>query len=239
MRGESISIIQARGLLGLTGVVGPDAVAAAFRTAVKAARPDLPGGDPERFRQVIAAYRLLQAAEPPRPALAAPIRRKAGAPVVSISPMEALTGAVKTITWRRRKLQVHIPPGLRSGEHLRLRTVAADGTDLYLPVLIKAADGLSALGDDLFMSAPVGLRTLEDGGRVEIETHAGPRSAWVVAGLQSPVRLCLKGLGLPERGARPQGRLFVTLVPTADAPSAAEDLLARFARVWTPDRLAA
>ena len=34
-------------------------------------------------------------------------------------------------------------------------------------------------------------------------------------------------------------RLFVTLIPSADAPSAAEDLPARFTRVWTPERLAA
>jgi curved DNA-binding protein len=31
----------------------------------------------------------------------------------------------------------------------------------------------------------------------------------------------------------------VTLIPSEDAPSAAEDLLVRFTRVWTPDRMAA
>ena len=132
-----------------------------------------------------------------------------------------------------------MPPGLRSGEHLRLKAAGADGEDLYTPVLIRASGGLSVLGDDLFMSAAVSERVLSDGGRVEIDTPLGVRTAWVVAGLQSPVRLCLKGLGLPARGARPAGRLFVTLIPSADAPSAAEDLLARFTRVWTPDRLAA
>ena len=65
------------------------------------------------------------------------------------------------------------------------------------------------------------------------------RSAWVAPGLTAPVRLRLRGLGLPARGARPEGHLFVSLKPSEDAPSAAEDLLARFTRVWTPDRLAA
>ncbi|MDP2117381.1 MAG: J domain-containing protein, partial [Brevundimonas sp.] len=92
--------------------------------------------------------------------------------------------------------------------------------------------------DDLYMSCSVPPRLLEDGGRLEVETHAGPRSAWLVAGHQ-PLRLRLKGLGLPARGTRPQGHLFVTLEPSEDAPSAAEDLLVRFTRVWTPDRLAA
>lgn len=238
MRADTPTLEQARTLLGLNGPTGPETAAAAFRAAVKAARPDQPGGDAERFRQIIAAYRVLQAGGL-HPALPAPKRRPAPAPVVTLSPLEAVTGATKTVSYRRRKLQVRIPAGLRSGEHLRLRDAGPDGADLYLPVLIRASGGLSVLGADLFMTAAVSERVLQDGGRVEIDTHAGARTAWVVAGLQSPVRLCLKGLGLPARGARPAGRLFVTLTPAADAPSAAEDLLARFTRVWTPERLAA
>jgi hypothetical protein len=78
-----------------------------------------------------------------------------------------------------------------------------------------------------------------DGGRIEIETHAGTRSAWLTPGLQSPVRLRLRDLGLPARGSHRTGHLFVTLFASEVAPSAAEDMLARFTRVWTPDRLAA
>lgn len=238
MHVDTPTLIQARALLGLNGPTGPETAAAAFRAAIKAARPDQPGGDAERFRQVIAAYRVLQA-QGLHPALAAPKRRPAPAPVVTLTPSEAVTGAARTLTYRRRKLAVRVPPGLRSGDHLRLKGAGAAGADLYLPVLIRAAHGLSVLGDDLFMTWPVPTRILGDGGRIEIETHAGARTAWVVAGLQSPIRICLKGLGLPARGTRPSGRLFVTLTPAADAPSPAEDLLARFTRVWTPERLAA
>jgi len=238
MRADIPTLRQAQALLGLSGPTGPEAMAAAFRTAVKAARPDQPGGDAERFRQIIAAWRVLQTSGM-QPALPAPKRRPAPAPVITLTPLEAITGASKTIAWRRRRLAVRVPAGLRSGEHLRLKGAGRDGADLYLPVLIRASGGLSVLGDDLFMTWPVAERLLGDGGRVEIETHAGSRSAWVTAGLQSPIRLCLRGLGLPTRGARPAGRLFVTLTPAADAPSAAEDLLARFTRVWTPERLAA
>ena len=133
---------------------------------------------------------------------------------------------------------MQVPAGLRTAEHLRLKAAGGDGADLYLPVLIRGADGLSVVGDDLYMTCPVPPRLLADGGRLEIDTHAGPRSAWLVAGHQ-PLRLRLKGLGLPARGLRTQGHLFVTLRPSEDAPSAAEDLLVRFTRVWTPDRLAA
>ena len=234
---EVASTREALALLGLTGPADGPALTAAFRAAVKAARPDQPGGDEARFRKVIAAWRLLQS-ETPAPALEPPPVRPAPLPIVSITPLEALRGTRTRLDLGGRRLSVRVPAGLRSGERLRLRRGAADGADLHLPVLIRAADGLSVLGDDLYMTWPTPPRLIEDGGRVEIDTWAGPRSAWIVAE-QETLRVRLRGLGLPARGSRPQGHLFVTLQPSADAPSSAEDLLVRFTRVWTPDRLAA
>ncbi|WP_339932279.1 DnaJ C-terminal domain-containing protein [uncultured Brevundimonas sp.] len=236
---EVTSTREAYALLGLHGAVEAAALTRAFRQAVKAARPDQPGGDADRFRRIIAAWRLIQQDGAWRPALAAPTARPAARPVVGITPMQALNGGRVRVAVAERTLRVAVPPGLRSGEHLRLRQGAADGSDLYLSVLIRPTDGLSVLGDDLFMTWAVSPRVLEDGGRVEIDTHAGPRQAWVVAEMQTPVRLRLRNLGLPARGTRATGHLFVTLMPVADCPSSAEDLLARFTRVWTPDRLAA
>lgn len=233
------SLTEAFAVLGLHGPAEQAAVTRAFRLAVKSARPDLPGGDAERFRRVIAAYRLIQSRGLVRAALAAPVERPAALPVVGLTPDQALKGGDVEVRLYGRRFRIHAPAGMRTGEHLRLKSAAEDAADLYLPVLIRAADGLSVLGDDLYMNWPVPLRLLGDGGRVEIETHAGRRAAWVTPGLQSPIRLRLRGLGLPARGARPQGHLFVALKPSEDAPSAAEDLLARFTRVWTPDRIAA
>lgn len=232
------SLNEALAVLGLHGPAEQEVVARAFRVAVKAARPDLPGGDAERFRRVIAAYRLIQA-RGMRPALAAPTVPPVALPVVGLTPLQAIHGGDATVRIDGRVLCVHAPPGMRTGEHLRLKGGGADGSDLYLPVLIRPTDGLAALGDDLYMSWPVPPRLLADGGRVEIETHVGVRGGWVAPGLTDPVRLRLRGLGLPARGTHPEGHLFVALKPSEDIPSAAEDLLARFTRVWTPDRLAA
>ncbi|HYC75853.1 DnaJ C-terminal domain-containing protein [Brevundimonas sp.] len=234
---EVASLAEAHALLGLTGPADGEAVTAAFRAAVKAAHPSAPGGDPDRFRRVIAAWRLIQSREPTL-AIAGPKSPPPSPPVVVIGPLEALNGGHAAVRLAGRTLDVRLPRGLRSGEHLRLRGAGAGGADIYLPVLIRAADGLRVLGDDLFMEQPAPTRLLEDGGRLEIDTHVGARSAWIVAG-QTPLRLRLKGLGLPARGGRPQGHLFVELQPSDDVPSAAEDLLVRFTRVWTPDRLAA
>lgn len=234
---EVASIREAWALLGLSGPVDGETMSATFRLAIKAARPEAPGGSEVLFRKTIAAWRLIQQQTMPL-ALAAPAAHPPAAPVLAISPLDALHGGAVEVRVNGRTLRVRVPAGLRSGEHLRLRAAGANGGDLYLPVLVRGADGLSAVGDDLYMTCPVPLRLLEDGGRLEVETHAGPRSAWLVAGHQ-PLRLRFKGLGLPARGQRSQGHLFVTLEPSEDAPSAAEDLLTRFTRVWTPDRLAA
>ncbi|MBU1539733.1 MAG: J domain-containing protein [Alphaproteobacteria bacterium] len=234
---EVASIREASALLGLTGPVEGEALTAAFRIAIKAARPDAPGGSDARFRKTIAAWRLLQRETAPL-ALAAPATRSATPPVLAISPLDALQGGTAEARIGPRTLRVRVPAGLRTGEHVRLKAAGDGGADLYLPVLVRGADGLSAVGDDLYMTCPVSPRLLEDGGRLEVETHAGVRSAWLVTGRQ-PMRLRLKGLGLPARGTRPQGHLFVTLELSQDAPSAAEDLLVRFTRVWTPDRMAA
>lgn len=239
---DRLTLTQAYRLLGLDGPVEEAAFKAAFRKAVKAARPDMPGGDGERFRRVIAAGRLIQIHAPAHPALAAPrasVARPAPLPAVGLTPLQALNGATVEVRLGRRRLRVRAPSGVRTGDHLRLKAAADDGSDLLLPVLIRVADGMTVLGDDIHVSRPAMRRVLSDGGRVEIETHAGSRSAWVAPGLVAPIRLRLRGLGLPARGSRPAGHLFVTLEAVEDIPSAAEHLLARFTKVWTPERLAA
>lgn len=220
---HAVSLSEARALLGLDQ---PDALspAAAFRAAVKASHPDRPGGNASRFQQVMAAWAVVRAAQPH------PVRRIAAAPpsVLHLTPLQALRGG-----------DIHcgphgltLPPGLRSGDWVR-------SPDRHrLAVLVQPAGGLSLVGDDLYMDWPVDPRRLADGGRIEIDTHAGPRPAWIAPG-GGTGRLRLANLGLPARRSRPQGHLFVALKPCAEAASEAEDLLLRFSRVWTPARRAA
>lgn len=232
-------LMSAYAVLGLSGPVGSEILGQIFRQKIKAARPDLPEGDAERYRGLIAAYRLIQSTGGGRLALPAPKTRPASRPVIALTPMEALSGTQARLGIGRRLLDIRIPPGLRSGDHIRLAGAGEDGGALYISVLIRPADDLGAMGNDLYMQWPVAPRLLADGGRVEIHTHAGPRHGWVVRDMPGPVRLRLRGLGLPARGKNPCGHLYVILVPSIDVPSAAEDLLDRFARVWTRLPLAA
>lgn len=242
MSGDALRIANARTLLGVPGPLTPQALSAAFRVAVKAARPDIPGGDVEQFRRVIDAYHLLQsqplalpAPEPAQVFVAPP----PPAIMLVLTPQQALAGGSVCQTIHGRKLQIKLPPGLRSSDRVRLKAVSPSGDDQLVPVLVRPADGLTTLGSDLFMDWPVSDRLIRDGGRITVETHAGQRHAWLVPDMAEPVRLRFKGLGLPARGAHSAGDLFVRLIATSDAPSAAEDMLLRFTQVWTSKPLAA
>lgn len=232
---------EARRLIGAADDATPDQAKAAFRTAIKAARPDLPGGDADRFRALIAAWEIVKqddtARVEPRPA--APFTVAPSPLVVVIAPLQAVAGCRVQVEHGGRTLKLAVPPGVRSGETVTFEGAGDDGCDLTAPVLIRPSEGFSVLGDDLFMDWEASPRLLEDGGRIEIQTHAGLRSAWVAPGLRAPVRLRLRNLGLPPRGDRPQGHLFVTLRPTMEAATPAEAMLDLFVSNWTSARPAA
>ena len=229
-------------LIGVVEGATHEAARSAFRTAIKAARPDLPGGDAERFRQLIAAWALVQAhqatAQPaPTRRTAPPFTAPEPAPlIVVISPEQALAGARIKVERAGSPLWLIVPAGVRSGDTVTFPNASDDGADLTAPILIRPSADLRVIGDDLYMDFAVSPRLLEDGGRIEIETWAGLHQAWVAPDLRQPARLRLKGLGLPARDERPQGHLFVTLVPRLDAPTASELMRDRFCRDWTPER---
>lgn len=234
-----LSVEEACRLLKLDAPAAGDALSAAFRRAAKATHPDRDGGDAERFCLVLEAYHLLQ-----RHGLAAPDR----APIMPrplralpswlvITPLQAMFGAGVRLEANGAGLLVRVPPGVRSGDHVHLPGYAAPMN--RIPVLIRPADGICVLNGDLFITARVPHRYLRDGGRIEIDTPLGPKAAWLVPDMVEPVRLCFRGQGLPARGKRPAGDLFVKLEGNEDMSSAAEDMLERFTRLWTAQAAAA
>jgi len=236
MGAGTMTLDKACRLLEIASSATPEQLSAAFRRAAKAAHPDSENGDVVRFRTVIDAYHFMQ--QQPRQArqgkaLVAtpcplPVRTVSEAPpLLVITPLQALHGGTVRLVAAGKRYLVHVPPGIRSGDHVRLESLGK------VPVMIRPADGMSVLGGDLFITHPVDNRFIRDGGRIEIETHAGPQAAWLVPDMTEPVRLCFKGLGLPARGNRAAGHLFVKLEGCDDLPSAVHDMRLRFTRVWT------
>jgi DnaJ-class molecular chaperone len=99
-------------LLGAPAGADEAAVRRAFLDAVKAARPDQ-GGDPGRYREIIAAYRRLQGPSQPDDL---DVRLE-----VKISAELARTGGHKLVSLPDgRRLRVKIPASLDDGDILRL-----------------------------------------------------------------------------------------------------------------------
>lgn len=215
------SLKDAYAALGLKPGADAASARAAFRANAKASHPDRAGGDAARFRETVEAWDQVRAAL----AAASPAANRR--PILSLTPMQALRGGEVELDGTR--MAVH--PGLRTGDRVRL---ADDG--LEADVIVRSADGLSVLGDDLIMEAAVPTEVLAAGGRITVETWAGPRGAWITAGQTEAV---LPGLGLAAWGGRAEGRLIVRLWAAETAPSAGRGRLDRFARDWTSGRRAA
>jgi curved DNA-binding protein len=222
-----LSIKAARELLGVGPLAGAGDVRRAFREAAKRAHPDRPGGDEQRFRQVVAAYQRLQPVRPADRIIQPPAPAAPEPAILGIDPLTALRGgAVEHTLTNGRRIRLKLPPGLRQGDVVR-----AGGAQLT--VVLRGAPDMLVRGDDLWINVQAPARALAQGGRVALETPLGRRIVWLTkeAGERGLVRLV--GQGLPARGKRAQGHLFLRLTPAAgEARSAARTLLRRFAAAW-------
>lgn len=208
-------------------------LSAAFRRAALAAHPDRPGGDADRFREIVDAHRRLSRADAGvgaiPPAASEPLT---GAIPLRVTPLESLTGATVNLRLEDHTLATRLPVGVRDGDRLTIG-------DRRVIVVMVSGDGLIARGGDLYMDWPVSPRRLAEGGRLTIETHAGPRDLWLTPVRPAPLRHVLAGLGLPASQARPAGRLHIRLTPDAAAPTPAEAMLDAFEARWLETRRAA
>lgn len=221
-----LTLKMAREVLGVGSDATPDEVRQAFREAARRAHPDS-GGDTGAFRQVIEAYRRLKNPfedsffQPPVRAGATPD------PDLEIPPSLALQGGdVDHRLPDGRLIRITLPAGLRSGDRVR-----AGGFELC--VYIRAEDGVLVRGDDLWMTVKVPGSVLKKGGRIALETPLGRRSVWIDRTAAERGLVRVEDGGLPARGRRPRGHLFLRLSATDGlAQSAALALLRRFAAAW-------
>jgi curved DNA-binding protein len=223
---SDMSLKYAREVLGVSSAATPAEVRQAFRAAAKRAHPD-GGGDDGAFQQVVDAYQRLQ--DPLDERFTAPPVRARGTPEpdLEISPRVALDGGdVDHRMPDGAVIRISLPPGLRSGDK-----VQAGGAELC--IYIRAHDGVLVRGDDLWMTVKVPAATLKKGGRIALETPLGRRSVWIDRKAAERGLVRIDGQGLPARGRRPCGHLFVRLSATQGlADSAALALLRRFAAAW-------
>jgi molecular chaperone DnaJ len=122
-------------------------------------------------------------------------------------------------TTEQRDLKVKIPPGIATGQRLRLSGEGEHGSqggppgDLYIVVIVADHPFFQRHDDDLHCELRVPFTTLALGGSVQVPTLDGEESLHVPDGTASGTVLKIKHKGLPNVSGRGHGDLFVSVVP--------------------------
>ena len=116
---------------------------------------------------------------------------------------------------RERKLTVKIPPGIATGQRLRLYGEGEHGSaggppgDLYVVVHVQEHSFFQREDDDLYCELPISFPTLALGGTVRVPTLDGREELDVPSGTQPGTRFKLRGKGMPNVSGRGHGDLYV------------------------------
>jgi molecular chaperone DnaJ len=130
-------------------------------------------------------------------------------------PCPSCRGAGRTT--RERKLTVRIPPGIDSGQRLRISGEGEHGLaggppgDLYVVVHVREHEFLKRDGEHLFCEVPVPFQTMALGGTIQVPTLNGPVDVEIPAGTQSQSVFRVRGKGLPVVTGRGHGNLHVSV----------------------------
>jgi len=134
-------------------------------------------------------------------------------------------------------LDVQVPPGIESGQTLRLRGKGSPGAaggpagDALIEVTVAPHPLFRREGQDIHLDLPITLNEAVLGGRVPVPTVAGAVTMAVPPGSDTGTKLRLRGKGIPEHGKQPAGDAYATLRVVVGP---ADDALRNFLRDWAP-----
>ena len=132
-----------------------------------------------------------------------------------------------------KRLEVKIPPGVRTGSRVRLAGQGAVGAsgdrgDLYLIPRVAPHHLFKRQGDDLYCEVPVTYTEAALGAEIEVPTLNGRVKAKLPPGASSGRRLRLAGKGMPRaQGGRGDLYLRIRIVVPANLTKEEKDLIAR------------
>jgi DnaJ-class molecular chaperone len=130
-----------------------------------------------------------------------------------------------------RTLDVAIPPGVESGQVLRLKSQGGAGVhggppgDALVELSVKPHAFFRREGQDVLMDLPISIVEAVEGSKIQAPTVSGPVALSIPPGANSGMVLRLKGKGLGGQGDQ-LVRLMVML------PEVADDELKKFLKRW-------
>ena len=94
-----------------------------------------------------------------------------------------------------RALEVDMPPGMLTGQRIRLKGQGINGGDLYLKIIVEPHTFLRVQGQDIVCHLPITPSEAVLGGQITVPTIDGPVQMTIPAGIQSGRKLRLAGKG--------------------------------------------
>ena len=138
-----------------------------------------------------------------------------GAGTIVAKPCQTCRGAGRV--QKEKKLTVKIPPGIATGQRLRITGEGEGGPgggphgDLYVVVHVQEHPFFHRDGNDLYCEIPLNFPTLALGGEIQIPTLDGDEAFEVPEGTQTGTSFRLRGRGMPDVAGRGKGDLLVTV----------------------------
>ncbi len=130
----------------------------------------------------------------------------------TISLQEAYHGTTREIVSDQRRLQVRIPPGVKTGSKVRVAGAGPDGSDLYLIIEVAPDPQFERDGNDLKTTASVDVFILLLGGEIDVQTMTGRVKLKIPAGTQPDQVFRIAGRGMPfVKNPEQKGDLYVRL----------------------------
>lgn len=146
---------------------------------------------------------------------------------------DSINGAKRRVSLAEgRTLDITIPPGVESGQVLRLKGQGAQGMqggppgDALVELHVRPHPFLRREGQDVHMDLNISLTEAVEGGRVQVPTPTGPVSLTIPAGSNTGAVLRLKGKGVGGTGDQ-----FVRLVVML--PDGGDEDLKKFVKKWS------
>lgn len=155
---------------------------------------------------------------------------------------EAFRGGQRMLDVDGRRLEVKIPPGVKTGSRIRMAgegpATAPGGArgDIYLVVKMLPDPTFERRGDDLYTDIPVDLFSALLGGEVRVPTLGGTVALKINKGTQSGRTIRLAGQGMPKLKSSARGDLYakvrVTIPETLSERE--EELVRQWAQLRAP-----
>jgi len=118
---------------------------------------------------------------------------------------------------RERKITVKIPPGIATGQQLRLQGEGEAGAaggpagHLYVVIQVHEHEFFRRDGNNLFCEVSVNFTTVALGGEILVPTLDGTETVKVPEGTQTGTTFRLRHKGMPDVNGRGRGDLFATI----------------------------